>query len=186
VLAGQENQAVAWGAFIPARIGGEADAWSVATAILTPLTATLVHAGFLHLAVNLLMLLFCGRAVEAILGGRGLLLLYLAGAYAAAAAHYLTGPHDPTPMVGASGAISAIIGAYAMLFGRNRVKVANPRLALWLNIFWLAAAWIGLQLLFGFTFQTAGARLAVAAHIGGFLLGLMLAKPLLLLRWRGA
>ena len=90
------------------------------------------------------------------------------------------------PMVGASGAISAVLGAYAMLFGRNRVRSRIPALALWLNALWLAAAWIGLQLLIGFTFETAGARIAIAAHIGGFLVGLLLAKPLLLLRYRGA
>ena len=89
-------------------------------------------------------------------------------------------------MVGASGAISAVLGAYAMMFGRNRVKVANPALALWLNALWLAAAWVGLQLVIGFTFETAGSRIAIAAHIGGFLAGLLLAKPLLLLRYRGA
>ena len=89
-------------------------------------------------------------------------------------------------MVGASGAISAVVGAYAMMFGRNRVKVANPTVALWLNALWLAAAWIGLQLMVGITFTTAGSRIAVMAHIGGFLAGLLLAKPLLLLRYRGA
>ena len=89
-------------------------------------------------------------------------------------------------MVGASGAISAVIGAYSMLFGRNRVSVANPQLALWLNALWLVVAWVLLQLLVGITFETAGARIAVAAHVGGFLIGLALAKPLLILRYRGA
>ena len=91
-------------------------------------------------------------------------------------------------MVGASGAISAVLGAYAMLFGRNRVKVANPTLALWLNALWLAAAWVGLQLLIvGITVRDRAApAIAIAAHIGGFLAGLLLAKPLLLLRYRDA
>ena len=89
-------------------------------------------------------------------------------------------------MVGASGAISAIIGAYAMLFGRNKVRIANPQLALWLHALWLMAAWVGLQLLMGFTFETAGARLAIGAHIGGFVVGLLLVKPLLLWRYRKA
>jgi membrane associated rhomboid family serine protease len=51
---------------------------------------------------------------------------------------------------------------------------------------WLAAAWIGLQILIGLTFETSGLRIAIAAHIGGFLAGLLLARPLLLLKWRGA
>ena len=72
------------------------------------------------------------------------------------------------------------------MFGRNRVKVANLTLALWLNALWLAAGWVVLQIIVGLTFETSGARIAIAAHIGGFLAGLLLAKPLLLLRYRGA
>jgi membrane associated rhomboid family serine protease len=89
-------------------------------------------------------------------------------------------------MVGASGAISAVIGAYALLFGRNKVRVADPRAAMLLHALWLAAAWVILQLLIGLTFVTDGARVAIAAHIGGFLAGLVLAKPLLLFRYRKA
>ena len=173
--------------FIPVRVMHEvpADIW-LAPVWLTPITATLVHANVLHIAFNLLMLAFCGRPTEAVLGPFGLAILYLLGAYAAAGAQYLANPVAIAPMIGASGAISAVLGAYAMLFGRNKVKVANPTLALWLNALWLAVAWIGLQLIIGFTFETAGARIAIAAHIGGFLAGLLLAKPLLLLRYRGA
>ena len=117
----------------------------------------------------------------------GLAILYLVCAYAAAAAQYFADPDTIVPMIGASGAISAVLGAYAMLFGKNKVKVASPTLALWLHVLWLAAAWIGLQLLVGFAFVPAGADTeAVFAHIGGFLAGLALAHPLLLLKWRGA
>lgn len=154
--------------------------------ILTPLTATLVHSGFVHVFFNLIMLLFCGRSVERVLGGRGVVILYLVGAYAAAAAEYPLHPDTDVPMVGASGAISALLGAYALLFGRNKVKVASPGLATILNALWLGAAWIVINILIGFTFETSGLKLAVAAHIGGFIAGLLLAKPLLLLKWRGA
>ena len=186
VGAGAEDYAAIWGGFIPLRLSAELTGAALAPVALTPLTATLVHSGLAHLFLNLLIFLFCGRAVETLLGMRGIVILYLVGAYAAAAAHYLANPLEATPMVGASGAISAVVGAYAMMFGRNRVKVANPTVALWLNALWLAAAWIGLQLMVGITFTTAGSRIAVMAHIGGFLAGLLLAKPLLLLRYRGA
>jgi membrane associated rhomboid family serine protease len=186
VGAGAENYAALWAGFIPLRLSAITVGTALAPVALTPLTATLVHSGFPHLILNLLIFLFCGRAVENILGMRGLIILYVVGAYAAAAAHYLANPTESVPMVGASGAISAVVGAYAMLFGRNRVKVANPTAALWLNALWLAAAWIALQLMVGITFTTAGARIAIGAHIGGFLAGLVLAKPLLLLRYRGA
>jgi membrane associated rhomboid family serine protease len=66
------------------------------------------------------------------------------------------------------------------------VKVGNHSLAVLLNALWLGVAWIGLNLLIGLTFETAGLRIAVAAHIGGFIAGLVLARPLLLLKWRGA
>ena len=189
-VSGQEAFAVAIGGFVPERLHGTTSE-ALFAALVAPLTATLVHGGIFHLGFNLLIFLFCGRAVETILGGRGIFILYVVGAYAAAAAEYAAGPHAASAMVGASGAISAVIGAFAMMFGRNRVNVANPTLARWLHALWLAAAWIILQLLVGFTFQIPvqggpGLHIAIAAHIGGFLVGLMLAKPLLLLKWRGA
>jgi membrane associated rhomboid family serine protease len=182
--AGWNDQAAVWGGFIPGRVAasppGLAPVW------ITPLTATLIHANFIHLAFNLIILAFCGRPTENVLGPIGLAILYVVGAYAAAAAHYAMAPSDLTPMVGASGAISAVIGAYSMLFGRNKVKVSNARLALWLNALWLMAAWVGLQLIVGLTFAQGGIQVAVAAHIGGFLAGVLLANPLLLFRYRKA
>jgi membrane associated rhomboid family serine protease len=183
---GWQESVVLAGGFTPGHVGAPpGPGWPVPV-ILTPLTATLVHSGFVHLLFNLIMLLFCGRSVERVLGGRGVIILYLVGAYAAAAAEYPFHPDTDVPMVGASGAISALLGAYALLFGRNKVKVANPALATFLNALWLGAAWIVLNILVGFTFERGGLTLAVGAHIGGFIAGLLLARPLLLLKWRGA
>jgi membrane associated rhomboid family serine protease len=155
--------------------------------LVTPLTATLLHAGIFHLLFNLLMLLFCGRAVEGALGPVNLVILYVAGAYAAAAGQFAIDPLSPNPMIGASGAISAVIGAYAMLFGRNRVPVRDPRLALWLNVLWLLAAWVVLQVAMAIVLGAGqGILLAVGAHIGGFVIGVILARPLLLWRYRRA
>jgi len=189
---GLEERAAIWGGFIPGRLvfGGDE---ALAPFWLTPLTAAFLHAGPIHLAFNLIILVFCGRPVESVLGSVGFFFLYLIGAYAAAGAHYLLDPMSPGPMIGASGAISAVIGAYAMLFGRNKVKVASPRLALWLNALWLMAAWVALNIAVGIAlsgtdfFATGqGIRIAVGAHIGGFLAGVLLANPLLLLRYRNA
>ena len=182
---GLQNFLVSWAGFVPARLEG-AGAGEGAPLFLTPLTASLVHADFPHLLFNLIFLLICGRSVEPILRTPGFLALYVLGAYAAAAGQWLSSTSEMVPMVGASGAISGVIGAYAMLFGRNRVRIANPTAALLVNALWLAAAWVGLQLLIGFATGSGGPRIAIAAHIGGFLAGLVLAKPLLLLRWRGA
>ncbi len=181
----QSEWGIIWGGFIPARLGMDGDE-GLAPFWITPITASLLHGNFIHLAFNLLILAYCGRPTEAVIGPVGLGLLYLIGAYAAAGAHYLVDPGDLTPMIGASGAISAVLGAYAILFGRNRVKVASPLLAVWLNALWLMAAWIVLQLIVGFSFSQGGMQIAIAAHIGGFMIGVALANPLLLLRYRRA
>jgi len=173
------------GAFIPARwsglpfIGG-VPAW------LTPLTATLIHSNLMHLGFNLLMLFFCGREDEVALGPAGVAVLYLVGAYTAAIGQFLVGPQSTIPMIGASGAISALVGAYALLYGQRRPSVAHPEIARWLHIAWLAAAWLGIQLLVGFASATQGIMVAAAAHVGGFIGGLLLARPLLLWRYRKA
>jgi membrane associated rhomboid family serine protease len=189
-LLGLDERAAIWGGFIPARFAFGQDAM-LAPVWLTPLTATLVHGGFVHIFFNLVILIFCGRPVESVLGPVSLAILYLVGAYAAAGAQYLLDPTSAVPMIGASGAISAVIGAYAMLFGRNKVKIANRTLALIVNALWLMVAWVVLQLIVGITFATGmltgeSVRIAVAAHIGGFLAGCLLATPLLLFRYRKA
>jgi len=160
---------------------------------LTPLTATLIHSGIIHLGFNLLILVFCGRRVENVLGPVSLAILYVLGAYAAAGAQYLVDPASPMPMIGASGAISAVLGAYAMLYGRNRVSAVTGRLAVWVNALWLMATWVILQVAVGiasanggFPFTGEGMAIASAAHIGGFIIGVILAQPLLRFRWRKA
>lgn len=177
--------AAIWGGFVPARATipeAGPDPWFW----ITPLTATLVHAGFVHVGFNMLILAFCGRAVEGVLGPGALAILYVVGAYAAAAGQFLVDPASPVPMVGASGAVSAVLGAYAILFGRNKVKVASPRLALLLHALWLLAAWVALNIAVGYVFGGLDIAVAVFAHIGGFLPGLLLAYPLLLFRYRNA
>ena len=181
-----EMWAIPMGAFVPGALSTDLG-FARVPFVLTPLTAALLHAGIWHLAFNLLIFVFCGRAVEGAVGPVNLIILYVAGAYTAAVGHYLMGPNEIVPMIGASGAISAVIGAYAMLFGKNRVRVANPTLALWLNALWLMAAWVGMQIVMGIVFRTgSGILLAVGAHIGGFVAGLALARPLLLWRYRKA
>jgi membrane associated rhomboid family serine protease len=187
VWAGGWQGAVAnWGGFIPARWLGARGLVPMAPAWLTPLTATLIHGGPIHVGFNLLIFLFCGRAVETIVGSRAFALLYVIGAYAAAAAQFALAPASIEPMIGASGAISAVIGAFALLFGRNKVKVANPLAAGLLHALWLAVAWVALQYLIAWMLNAEGIEVAVGAHVGGFIVGLLLARPLLLWKWRGA
>jgi membrane associated rhomboid family serine protease len=160
-------------------------AWRVPSD-LTPLTATLIHGGFGHVAMNVLTMLFCGRVVEKVLGGGSVAFLYVVGAYAAASAHYFANAGQLVPMVGASGAISAIVGAYAMLFSRSRAKRIGPIPAHYVHALWLAVAWTAIQWLVGVALLTTGQNIAVAAHIGGFLAGLMFARTLLAIRYRTA
>jgi membrane associated rhomboid family serine protease len=183
--AGLWDRATIWGSFIPAP-SAEIAGYARAPAWLTPLTAAFLHFNWPHLLLNLLFLVVCGRPTESVLGPVGFAVLYLLGAYAAAGGHYLLEPTSPYPMIGASGAISAVVGAYAILFGRNKVKVASPRLAIALNALWLMAAWVAIQFAVGITFGGLGVGIAVGAHIGGFMVGVILANPLLLLRYRKA
>ena len=186
VIFGLDREAAAVMGFIPARLSGAEVPWAAVPAFLTPLSATLVHAGLLHLAFNLLMLVWCGSAVERVLGPGPLILLYAVGAYVAAIAQWLSDIHGIVPMIGASGAVSAVIGAFALSFGRARPITRSARLNRWINIIWLLAAWIVMQLLVGWSAGTQGYLLATPAHIGGFLAGLMLQRPLLLWRYRTA
>lgn len=187
-FSGQLDNAAILGGFIPARIHYPAllsDASFAVPVWLTPLSCTLIHAGWLHIGFNLLMLLFCGRQVEQVLHGRAMLILYFAGAYVAALAQWIFDPSSLNPMIGASGAISAIIATYALLYSQQTVRRIGPFSANFLRVLWLAAGWIAIQLMIGIAtakgFGDLG-QIAIAAHIGGFVIGLLLTRPLL--RWR--
>jgi membrane associated rhomboid family serine protease len=186
VLAGQSQQAAFSLGFIPARLSGADVPWAAVPAILTPLTATLVHSGLIHLGFNLLILVWCGAQVERVLGKTGLIALYLVGAYAAALAQWATDPAGVVPMVGASGAISAVMGAFALSFGRAKAFTNNLRVNRWINVAWLLAAWVVLQVMMAWLAGGQGYLLATPAHVGGFAAGLLLQRPLLLWRYRGA
>ena len=186
VVAGKSEEAGLALGFIPARLSGVPINWPAAPTLLTPLTATLVHAGLVHLGFNLLMLVWCGLQVERVLGKTGLLVLYLVGAYAAALAQWAVDPTGAVPMVGASGAISAVVGAFALSFGRAKAFTNNLRVNRWINVGWLLAAWVVLQLMMGWLAGEEGFLLATPAHIGGFAAGLLLQRPLLLWRYRKA
>jgi len=186
VVTGQsENAQLALG-FVPARLSGAAVPWPALPAVLTPLSATLVHAGLIHLGFNLLIFVWCGTAVERVLGKTGLIVLYLVGAYAAALAQWASDPMGMVPMVGASGAISAVMGAFALSFGRAKAFTNNLRVNRWINVVWLLVAWVVLQLMMGWLAGGQGYLLATPAHVGGFAAGLLLQRPLLLWRYRGA
>lgn len=183
-ITGFEVDAIVRAGFIPARFGNELilPPGTMVPFILTPLSSALLHGGVVHIVFNVIVLLFIGRQLEAPLGSKAMAVLLLAGAYGGALAQFLADPASAVPMIGASGAISALIAVYALIFSRSQAPAIGPIPGHWVRALWLAAAWIGLQLLIGFTGGGGFGAVAIWAHVGGFLAGLLLARPLL--RWR--
>jgi membrane associated rhomboid family serine protease len=187
ILTGRVDYAAIVGGFVPMRIGLDpallVGAPPLVPVWLTPLTAALVHDGWLHLGFNLFSLLIVGTPTQRAVGLRGVIVLLVVGAYAAVAAQWALDPRSPIPMVGASGAISALIGAYALLFGSGKAKANGPVPAHVVHALWLGASWAVLNLVIAWTSAGSGMPVAGAAHIGGFLVGMLLLRPLLRWRW---
>jgi membrane associated rhomboid family serine protease len=191
------QQAVISGGLFPIRLSGDSSAFEGAgflvPALLTPLSAAFLHGGIAHVILNMLMLLLIGKLVERVLGGPLYLGLYLVGAYAAAGTEWLAAvmqwPMSAdmlAPAIGASGAISAIIGAYVLLFPNRQPKPWGPIPAHIARPLHLTIAWVALNLALGFVGPGLGIGIAIWSHIGGFVAGLILARPLLLWRYRKA
>ena len=191
------DYAVLAGGLFPIRLSGNDSLFEsvgfLVPAFLTPLSAAFLHGGIMHAVLNMLMLLLIGKMVERVLGGGLYLALYVVGAYAAAATEWLAAVMKwplsadmATPAIGASGAISAIIGAYVLLFPNKKPKPWGPIPANIARPVHLTLAWIGLNLALGFVGPGLGIGIAIWSHIGGFLAGLFLARPLLLWRYRNA
>lgn len=167
---------------VPARISGTLSVPDGLPVLLTPLSATLLHGSLAHLAFNMVMLYYVGRFVEAVLGAPRFLFLYVAGAYAAGFTEYVADSQSVIPVIGASGAVSAVLGAYALYFGNRRASASRYLSAEARTVLWLAISWIGLQLLTGWVLNGPKGGIAIWAHIGGFIAGLLLARPLLATR----
>jgi membrane associated rhomboid family serine protease len=89
-------------------------------------------------------------------------------------------------MVGASGAISALFGLYALFFGQPKQVTRNQKLNRSIHVVWLLVTWIVLQWMAAMLAGSEGIMLATPAHIGGFIAGLLLQRPLLLWKYRAA
>jgi len=184
-LTHREQWAVFAMSVMPARFSASTPAnFHMVPALLTPLSATLVHSGYAHLLSNLAMLLITGTLTERALGWRRTLIIYVAGAYAAALAQWAIDPQGLEPMVGASGAIAGFVGAQSALYGAIRapaIGVFSPRAV---QIAWQIAAWIAVNLLGEAVARHQGFPIAWAAHVGGFVAGIVMARPLLFIRLR--
>jgi rhomboid family protein len=184
--AGAQQVAYALGAIPAVLMGREMLPPEIA---LLPPTATIftsmfLHAGFLHLAGNMLFLWVFGNNVEDAMGHVRYLLFYLLCGLAAVFSQVLPNPGSIVPMVGASGAISGVLGAYMLLYPRARVLLGLPIGFLIVSVgrwpaAWVLAAWFVLQLVMGSIGSTdipgrTEGRIAFGAHIGGFVAGALL------------
>jgi membrane associated rhomboid family serine protease len=150
--------------------------------VLSVLYSMFLHGGWLHLLGNMLFLWVFGNNVEDRLGRIRYLLFYLVCGYAAAYAFALVNPDSTQPLIGASGAIAGVLGAYLVLYPRARVWSLVPfllfiplRLPAWLVLgLWFLLQWAYSA---GFAVSQAG-DVAYLAHVAGFLLGALLALPL--------
>lgn len=183
-ISGLHLFAVVGAGFIPARFAGAvagSDIWLL-PAILTPISSAFLHGSVMHLFFNMLILLFIGRQLEPPMGAKFVGLVLLAGALGGVLGQYLADPLEATPMIGASGSISALIAVFALIFSQSKTRAIGPVPGHWVRALWLAAAWIGLQLLIGLAGSGELGSIAIWAHVGGFVAGLLIARPML--RWR--
>ncbi len=160
---------------IPQEIVGQQD-------LYTLLTSMFMHGGWAHILGNMLFLWVFGDNIEDAFGHVGYLVFYLLTGLAASAAHILLNPSSPIPSVGASGAISGILGAYIIFFGGNSIRVLIAyfvtTVPAWMMIgLWAAQQFIATYGSLAVTEQTTGG-VAYAAHAGGFLAGLIVAVVL--------
>lgn len=147
--------------------------------LITLVTSTFLHGGWVHLFSNMVFLRVFGDNIEAVLGPLGYLFFYLIGGAVAALAHALAMPTSTVPSVGASGAIAAVMGAYLVMFPRARVRVllvlgffittTRVSAVAFLGVWALTQLLNGVASLSVQTAQTAG--VAYWAHIGGFAFG---------------
>ncbi len=149
----------------------------------TVLTSMFVHGGLFHIAGNMLYLWIFGDNVEDRMGRLRFLIFYLLSGLAAAAAQILSNPVSRVPMIGASGAISGVLGAYLLLFPHARVVTLIffgwfIRLVE-IPVLFVLGFWIVVQVLSGvFTPADEAGGVAWFAHIGGFVAGLLMVIPL--------
>ena len=151
-------------------------------------TSMFLHGGWAHLLGNMLYLWIFGNNVEDRLGHLRYALFYLGCGLAAAAAQILPAPSSTIPMVGASGAISGVLGAYLVLYPHARVIVLVPFSLLLLHqirAVWLLGFWIAIQLVAALVSPADQGGVAWWAHVGGFAVGAAIALLLRDRRRRG-
>jgi len=142
---------------------------------VTVFTSMFMHGGWLHLIGNLLYLWIFGDNVEDSMGHGRFLVFYLLCGVAAVLAQSLPDPNSQVPMVGASGAISGVLGAYLLLYPHARVLVVIPPIyTVRLPAMLVLLLWFGMQLFSNLSSTGSQGGVAFRAHIGGFVAGMAL------------
>lgn len=150
---------------------------------LTLLTSMFMHGGIMHIGGNMLYLWIFGDNIEDNFGHARFAIFYLVCGLVASAAHIVFDPTSPIPTLGASGAIAGVLGAYLIMFPRNRVRGLLPLGFIWTTVelpailvlgFWFVLQFISQVAEFGTTARTRGGGVAYMAHIGGFIAGMVL------------
>ncbi len=150
--------------------------------LLTIFTSMFMHGGLLHLGSNMLYLWIFGNNIEDKLGHVKFMIFYLLCGVVAAYAHAFTNPASTVPMIGASGAVSGILGAYILLFPHARIHTL-VFIIFFVQVVRLPAIivigfWIGIQFINGLISHGTASHSGVAwfAHIGGFVFGILMIK----------
>ena len=163
---------------IPAEFTTGADLGSEVPLPATLLSSMFLHAGLLHLLGNMLYLWVFGNNVEDATGHLGFLVFYIACGVAAAASQIAATPFSDIPLIGASGAIAGVLGAYMILYPGSRVLTLVP-VFIFLRLMYLPAVvvlglWFLYQILLSRAESPDGGGIAFFAHIGGFVAGMLL------------
>jgi membrane associated rhomboid family serine protease len=145
----------------------------------TLVTSMFLHGGWMHLGGNMLYLWIFGDNLERVMGAAKYAAFYLVCGLAAGLAHILFAAGSTVPTVGASGAISGVLGGYLLMFPKNRVKVLTRGGVASVPAIVVLGLWIVIQLVsqLGSIAETSqGGGVAYMAHIGGFVAGMALVK----------
>jgi hypothetical protein len=149
----------------------------VASGIMPIFTSMFLHGGFWHVAFNMLFLWIFGDNVEDYLGHFRYLFFYLSSGVAGSIVHILLNINSPMPTVGASGAIAGVMGGYFILYPRARVLVWFPPIFFFHLPAWLMLGyWFVVQFFSGMMATVGDNGVAVWAHIGGFVAGILMIK----------
>ncbi|MFT3988497.1 rhomboid family intramembrane serine protease [Aestuariivirga sp.] len=161
---------------IPAVFNGEAaQAWHGVPEPFTLITYMFLHAGWWHLFTNMLFLWVFADNVEDAFGYAAFLCLYLVSGIAGGLLHVALEPAAQSPLIGASAAVSGVLGAYAVLYPRSRVWVLLfTTIPLKISAMWVLGAWFVFQFLYVFLASARNEPIAWWSHIGGFAVGVVI------------